>query len=64
MEKSEWASEFIPESQSNLVMAIEGAETLYDVAGIPGRIVKIDKNVKASSHPWFNASKHVARAVL
>ncbi|MCF8885488.1 MAG: bifunctional hydroxymethylpyrimidine kinase/phosphomethylpyrimidine kinase [Nitrososphaerota archaeon] len=64
LEKSEWASEFIPESQSNLVMAIEGAETLYDVAGIPGRIVKIDKNVKASSHPWFNASKHVARAVL
>ncbi|MEM4636865.1 MAG: bifunctional hydroxymethylpyrimidine kinase/phosphomethylpyrimidine kinase, partial [Nitrososphaerota archaeon] len=42
LEKSEWASEFIPESQSNLVMAIEGAETLYDVAGIPGRIVKID----------------------
>ncbi|MEM4543645.1 MAG: bifunctional hydroxymethylpyrimidine kinase/phosphomethylpyrimidine kinase [Nitrososphaerota archaeon] len=64
LEKSEWASEFIPESQSNLVMAIESAETLYDVAGIPGRIVKIDKNVKASSHPWFNASKHVARAVL
>lgn len=64
LERSEWAADLIPESQSNLVMAIEGADSLDDVAGVPGRIVKIGRRIKASSHPWFNASRHVANAVL
>lgn len=64
IEKSDWISMFIPESQSNLVMAIENPESIEDVAGIPGRIVKIDGRVKASSHPWFNSSRHVASAIL
>jgi len=54
----------IPECQSNLVMALELAEDLDDVAGIPGRIVNVSGKAKASSHPWFNASRHVAKAVL
>ncbi len=64
IEESEWIVEFIPESQSNLVMAIENPEGLDDVAGIPGRIVKVGGRAKASSHPWFNSSKHVASAVI
>ncbi|MEM1583308.1 MAG: bifunctional hydroxymethylpyrimidine kinase/phosphomethylpyrimidine kinase [Nitrososphaerota archaeon] len=64
IEKSDWVSMFIPESQSNIVMAIEDPESIEDVAGIPGRIVKINGRVKASSHPWFNSSRHVASAVL
>ena len=57
-------SEYIPESQSNLVMAIKEAEDLSDVAAIPGRIVRIYDKVKASEAPWFGASRHVANAVL
>lgn len=64
IERSDWISMFIPESQSNLVMSIENPESLEDVAGIPGRIVKIDNRAKASSHPWFNSSRHVASAIL
>ncbi|OYT67965.1 MAG: thiamine-phosphate synthase, partial [Candidatus Wolframiiraptor sp. EX4484-121] len=48
------------ESQSNLVMAIEGADDLSDVAAIPGRIVRVYDGVKASEAPWFGASRHVA----
>ena len=57
-------AEYIPESQSNLVMAIEGADDLSDVAAIPGRIVRVYDGVKASEAPWFGASRHVANAVL
>jgi len=45
-------------------MAIEGAEEVGDVAAVPGRIVRIWDRVKASDHPWFGASSHVAKAVL
>lgn len=64
IEESKWMADLIPESQSNLVMAIENAETLEDVVGIPGRIVKVDGRARASSCPWFNSSRHLARAVL
>ena len=57
-------SEYIPESQSNLVMAIKEADDLSDVAAIPGRIVRIYDKVKASEAPWFGTSRHVANAVL
>ena len=64
LESLERASAAIPECQSNLCMAIEGAEGVGDVAAIPGRIVRIWDRVKASDHPWFGASSHVAKAVL
>ncbi len=57
-------AELIPESRSNLVMSIEGGESLDDVVGIPGRISRVGDKVKLVSEPWFSASNHVARAVL
>ncbi len=57
-------SQLIPESQSNIVMALPFADSIEDIAAIPGRIVKIGKSVKASSCPEFGASSHVARTVL
>jgi hydroxymethylpyrimidine/phosphomethylpyrimidine kinase len=54
----------IPESQSNLAMALPGASSIDDVAGIPGRIVRIGGHVKASAPPSFGASSHVARTIL
>jgi hydroxymethylpyrimidine/phosphomethylpyrimidine kinase len=54
----------IPESQSNLAYALPYAEDYLDVAGIPGRIVKLMDGVKASSCPKFGASSHVSRTIL
>jgi hydroxymethylpyrimidine/phosphomethylpyrimidine kinase len=57
-------SELIPESQTNIAMALSLADNIMDVAAIPGRIVRIGKSVKASSCPEFGASSHVARTIL
>ncbi|MBU2591142.1 MAG: bifunctional hydroxymethylpyrimidine kinase/phosphomethylpyrimidine kinase [Nitrospinota bacterium] len=54
----------IPEIQSNLVAAIEGAEGVDDVVGIPGRIIKVGEWVTTVSPPSFGGSNHVARIVL
>lgn len=54
----------VPESQTNIAMALPLADSVMDVAAIPGRIVRIGKRVKASSCPEFGASSHVARIVL
>ena len=55
----------IPETQSNFVYAIPNATSITEVAGVKGRIVKMDETkVKASSCIEFGASKHIASAVL
>jgi hydroxymethylpyrimidine kinase / phosphomethylpyrimidine kinase / thiamine-phosphate diphosphorylase len=54
----------IPETQSNFVYAIPNANSIKEVAGIKGRIVRIDRKVKASSCIEFGASQHVASAVI
>ncbi len=66
LEKDEKVSSLIPEVQMNLVMALPYpyVKNINDVAGIPGRIVRIGNHVKASASPEFGASSHVARAVL
>jgi hydroxymethylpyrimidine/phosphomethylpyrimidine kinase len=55
-----------PEVQINLVYSLPKpyAESIKDVAGIPGRIVRIGRKVKASAPPAFGASQHLARAIL
>lgn len=57
-------SRLSPEVQMNLVMALPYAVDHRDVAGIPGRIVKLNDKVKASAPPEFGASRHVANTVL
>jgi hydroxymethylpyrimidine kinase / phosphomethylpyrimidine kinase / thiamine-phosphate diphosphorylase len=54
----------IPETQTNFVYALPDAENIGDVAGVKGRIVKIDSAAKASSCVEFGTSRHVATAVL
>lgn len=54
----------IPESQSNIVMALPEAKSIEDVAAIPGRIVRVGNRVRAVSAPAFGASSHVAKMVL
>jgi hydroxymethylpyrimidine/phosphomethylpyrimidine kinase len=57
-------STLIPESQTNIVMALPQAVGPLDVAGVRGRIVRVGQQVKASACPEFGASSHVARTVL
>lgn len=54
----------IPETQSNLVFALPDAKTILDVAGVKGRIIKINNSARPASDIEFGASKHVASAVL
>ena len=54
----------IPEVQTNIVMALSYASSHLDVAAIQGRVVRVERGVKASSCPEFGASRHVAKTVL
>lgn len=53
--------EMVPQVFSNIVMGIDGAKGVADVAGIPGRLVKIRGKVKALMDPEFGASSHLAK---
>ena len=54
----------IPETQSNFAYAIPNATSIKEVAGIKGRIVRIDQKVKASSCIEFGATQHIASAII
>jgi len=54
----------IPEIQSNFVYALPNAEDKDDVAGIPGRIVRVGEKAETLHDPAFGVSRHVAKIVL
>jgi predicted fused transcriptional regulator/phosphomethylpyrimidine kinase len=54
----------IPETQCNIVFALADAKDPLDVAGVKGRIVKLEHMARAVSNVEFGASRHVASAVL
>ncbi len=62
----ELIANLIPEVQSNLVYALPAlyAKGLEDVAGVPGRIVRVGNRVRPMGEPAFGASRHVANYVL
>ncbi|MGE0242430.1 MAG: bifunctional hydroxymethylpyrimidine kinase/phosphomethylpyrimidine kinase [Nitrososphaeraceae archaeon] len=65
LEKIKGIGKLIPETQSNFAYAIPNATDIMEVAGVRGRIVKIDENeIKASSYIEFGVSKHVGSAIL
>lgn len=64
LEESPEFAQLIPEVRSNIVMAKKNAQTVEDVAGIPGRITAVKGIPKAVSRPDFGASSHMARLVL
>ena len=65
LEEIKGMGRLIPETQSNFAYAIPNATNIMEVAGVKGRIVKLDeKKVKASSSIEFGASKHIASAVI
>ncbi len=64
LENSPEFAVLIPEVRSNIVMAIEGAEIIDHVVGIPGRITTVNGMAKAVTRPDFMSSSHMARLVL
>ncbi|MCS7135746.1 MAG: bifunctional hydroxymethylpyrimidine kinase/phosphomethylpyrimidine kinase [Nitrososphaerota archaeon] len=64
LESNPAVAKLIPESQSNIAMAIPYAESKEEVVAIPGRIVRQPWGVKSSGCPEFGASRYVANAVL
>jgi len=54
----------IPEVLVNIVEAIPDAKRINDVAGIPGRIAKVDGAPRAFMQPEFGASRHLASVLL
>lgn len=66
LESSMEVSKVIPEVGSNIAMALPKpyAKSVDDVAGIPGRLIKLRNRIMAVKGPEFGASSHVARIVL
>ncbi|PSQ33641.1 DNA-binding protein [Halobacteriales archaeon SW_10_68_16] len=54
----------IPAVGSNLVEALPGAETIEDVAGVPGRILAVRGRPTVPGEPEFGVSQHVATVLL
>lgn len=61
---SSGAASFIPEVQSNIAYASCNAKTCDDIAGVPGRLIRLGKTVVTVSEPVFGASKHIAQIIL
>ncbi|MEM1982325.1 MAG: thiamine-phosphate synthase family protein [Sulfolobales archaeon] len=58
------AHTLVPEVGMNIVEARPNAKTIYEVAGIPGRIVKVFNTVKAVSQPTYGSSRFMASVLL
>ncbi|MEN3035287.1 MAG: thiamine-phosphate synthase family protein [Candidatus Methanosuratincola sp.] len=56
--------ELEPQVLSNMVMALKNAKGVADVAGIPGRLVKIRGKVMSLMDPEFGVSSHLAKLLL
>ena len=54
----------IPETQTNLAMALPYAQGPEDVAAIPGRIIRWGDTIRTLSEPMFGASRSMAAMVL
>ncbi|MDE1769825.1 MAG: bifunctional hydroxymethylpyrimidine kinase/phosphomethylpyrimidine kinase [Thaumarchaeota archaeon] len=56
--------EYIPECQTNFVYSTSNPDSLKDIIGLEGRIVRTGKFVTVAGNLKYGGSKHVASAVL
>jgi len=54
----------IPEVGLNIVECRPKARSISDVVGVPGRIVRVLRKVKAVAEPSYGASRHLATILL
>jgi len=64
LENSREFSDLIPEVGCNIAMGIPDASSVFDVAAVSGRIVRLKKAPHAVGCVAFGASSHIARIVL
>ena len=64
VEQSESFEAIVPQVRANFVACNDLAETVKDVAGVPGRITIIDGRARALISPQFGASQHTAELLL
>lgn len=60
----ETLGEFVPEVRMNIAYTIPNAQTIEDIAAIPGRITTYKGILIVNNYPAFAASDHLARAIL
>ncbi len=54
----------IPNVGTNVVECVDGARTIDDVAGVPGRLVDVKGRAMVPGEPEFGVSEHVATLLL
>jgi predicted fused transcriptional regulator/phosphomethylpyrimidine kinase/predicted transcriptional regulator len=64
IEQSESFVTIVPQVRANFVACNDQADTVKDVAGVPGRITIIDGRARALISPQFGASQHTAELLL
>lgn len=64
LENTSGFATLIPAVGSNLVEALSEAETIEDVAGVPGRILDVSGQATVPGDPAFGVSQHVANVLL
>jgi predicted fused transcriptional regulator/phosphomethylpyrimidine kinase len=64
LENTDGFSRQIPAVGSNLAEALTDAETVEDVAAVPGRILDVRGQVTVPGEPEFGVSQHVAGVLL
>jgi predicted fused transcriptional regulator/phosphomethylpyrimidine kinase len=58
------AYRLLPEVRSNLVMALDGARNIQEIAGIPGRLTHVFGKITAPAYPAWGASLYTATILL
>ncbi len=64
LEECGTSAALLPEVGSNIAMAVPGASSLRDVAGVEGRIIRLHGRPQSVGCIAFGASSHVGRIVL
>jgi predicted fused transcriptional regulator/phosphomethylpyrimidine kinase len=64
LENTSGFAQHIPAVGSNLVESLPDAETIEDVAAVPGRILDVRGQVTIPGEPAFGVSQHVAGVLL
>ncbi|RDD53412.1 MAG: bifunctional hydroxymethylpyrimidine kinase/phosphomethylpyrimidine kinase [Candidatus Korarchaeota archaeon NZ13-K] len=64
LESIEDARRIAPEVGMNVAMSLPYADGPEDVAAVPGRIRLVGRRLRASAHPEFGASRHLAGYIL
>ncbi len=64
LQNSSQFAQRIPAVGSNLVESLQDAETIDDVAAVPGRLLNVRGQVEVPGEPEFGVSQHVASVLL